>query len=76
MDLSDNHVFICLLFEQTTDRELQDYLLKNGQTAIHYPIPCTNKSIATIPCCLSLLIQKMHDEVLSIPLNPVYQGRS
>jgi dTDP-4-amino-4,6-dideoxygalactose transaminase len=49
-DLSDNHVFHLFVIRTNNRQELQDYLLKNGvQTAIHYPIPRTNKSIATIP---------------------------
>jgi dTDP-4-amino-4,6-dideoxygalactose transaminase len=63
--------FICLL-SANNRQELQDYLLKNGvQTAIHYP-PATQTKALQQYHELSFL---MHDEVLSIPLNPVLSGK-
>jgi dTDP-4-amino-4,6-dideoxygalactose transaminase len=75
-DLSDNHVFHLFVIRTNNRQELQDYLLKNGvQTAIHYPIPPHKQKALQQYHELSFPItEKMHDEVLSIPLNPILSG--
>jgi dTDP-4-amino-4,6-dideoxygalactose transaminase len=71
--LSDNHVFHLFVIRTKNRQELQDYLLKNGvQTVIHYPIPPHKQKALQQYHELSFPItEKIHDEVLSIPLNPV-----
>jgi dTDP-4-amino-4,6-dideoxygalactose transaminase len=66
--------FVC--YSTNNRQELQDYLLKNGvQTAIHYPIPPHKQKALQQYHELSFPItKKMHDEVLSIPLNPILSG--
>jgi dTDP-4-amino-4,6-dideoxygalactose transaminase len=69
MDLSDNHVFH--LFVRTNNRqELQDYLLKNGANCNSLSNSATQTKALQQYHELSFPItEKMHDEVLSIPLN-------
>ncbi|MFB0911094.1 MAG: DegT/DnrJ/EryC1/StrS family aminotransferase, partial [Flavobacterium sp.] len=71
--LSDTHVFHLFVIRTKNRQELQDYLLKNGvQTVIHYPIPPHKQKALQQYHELSFPItEKIHDEVLSIPLNPV-----
>ena len=76
-DLSDNHVFHLFVIRTENREELQQYLLKNGiQTMIHYPIP-PHKQKAFPPETsgwnhLSFPItEKIHREVLSLPINQV-----
>ena len=75
-DLSDNHVFHLFVIRTNNRQELQDYLLKNGvQTAIHYPIPPhKQKALQQYHELTFPITEKMHDEVLTIPLDPVLSG--
>ncbi len=64
------HVFVI----RVTDREkLQSYLLENGiQTLIHYPIPLYKQECYKELAHISLPItEKIHNEVLSLPISPV-----
>ena len=70
-DLSQNHVFHLFVIRTSNRLELQNYLKENGiETMIHYPIPphkqkaLTNWNLSSFP-----ITEKIHDEVLSIPLN-------
>jgi dTDP-4-amino-4,6-dideoxygalactose transaminase len=76
-DLSDNHVFHLFVIRTVNRDELQQYLLENGiQTVIHYPIP-PHKQKAFSPETsgwnrLSFPItEKIHNEILSLPISPV-----
>lgn len=64
------HLFVV----RTKDRsKLQDFLIKNGiQTLIHYPIPPHKQKAYSEFNNLKLPItEKIHDEVLSLPISPV-----
>lgn len=72
-DFSNNHVFH-LFVVRTSDREaLQAYLSQNNiQTVIHYPIPPHQQKALLEWNNLSLPVtEKIHQEVLSLPINPV-----
>ena len=64
------HLFVI----RTTERErLQNYLTENGvQTLIHYPIPPHQQEAYKEWNDLSFPItEKIHEEVLSLPISPV-----
>ena len=72
-----NHVFHLFVIRTQNRLDLQDYLDRNGvQTVIHYPVP-PHKQKALSPETsgwnhLSFPItEKIHDEVLSLPISPV-----
>ncbi|MEO5777431.1 MAG: DegT/DnrJ/EryC1/StrS family aminotransferase [Flavobacterium sp.] len=72
-DLSDNHVFH-LFVVRTADREaLQAYLKQNNiETVIHYPIPPhKQKAFANWNSLSFPITEKIHKEVLSLPMSPV-----
>lgn len=56
--------------------DLQNYLLENGvQTLIHYPIPPHKQRAYKYYNQLSFPItEKIHDEVLSIPISPILEN--
>ena len=70
-DLSNNHVFHLFVIRTSNRNHLQDYLKENGiETMIHYPIPPHKQKALYNWNDLSFPItEKIHDEVLSIPLN-------
>jgi dTDP-4-amino-4,6-dideoxygalactose transaminase len=72
-DLSNNHVFHLFVIRTQNRLDLQDYLDRNGvQTVIHYPVPPHNQKALSDWNHLSFPItQKIHDEVLSLPISPV-----
>jgi dTDP-4-amino-4,6-dideoxygalactose transaminase len=72
-DLSNNHVFHLFVIRTQNRLDLQEYLQENGiQTVIHYPIPPHNQKALSLWNHLSFPIsQKIHDEVLSLPISPV-----
>jgi dTDP-4-amino-4,6-dideoxygalactose transaminase len=72
-DLSNNHVFHLFVIRTQNRDDLQNYLHENGiQTVIHYPIPPHNQKALSLWNHLSFPItQKIHDEVLSLPISPV-----
>lgn len=72
-DFSNNHVFHLFVIRTQNRTELQEYLYQNGiQAVIHYPIPPHNQKALSLWNHLSFPItQKIHDEVLSLPISPV-----
>jgi dTDP-4-amino-4,6-dideoxygalactose transaminase len=70
---SDNHVFHLFVIRTDNRGELQQYLLDNGiQTMIHYPIPPHKQKALKDWNNLSFPItEKIHSEVLSLPMSPV-----
>jgi dTDP-4-amino-4,6-dideoxygalactose transaminase len=71
-DFSDNHVFHLFVIQCVNRIEIQNYLLKNGvATMIHYPIPPHKQKAFESWNQLSFPItEKIHNEVLSLPLHP------
>lgn len=76
-DFSKNHVFHLFVIRTENREHLQEYLTQNNiQTVIHYPIP-PHKQKAFYPETsewnnLSFPItEKIHKEVLSLPISPV-----
>lgn len=72
-DFSDNHVFHLFVIRIENRDELQQYLLENGiQTVIHYPVPPHKQKAFSNWNHLSFPItEKIHSEVLSLPMSPV-----
>ena len=72
-DNSKNHVFHIFVIRTKNRAELQDYLLKNNiQTLIHYPIPPhKQKALSFLKLPSFPITEKIHDEILSLPLSPV-----
>jgi dTDP-4-amino-4,6-dideoxygalactose transaminase len=72
-DLSNNHVFHLFVIRTQNRTDMQNYLYENGiQTVIHYPVPPHNQKALSLWNHLSFPItQKIHDEVLSLPISPV-----
>ena len=72
-DLSDNHVFHLFVIRTENREELQQYLLKNGiQSMIHYPIPPhKQKAFSNWNNLTFSVTEKIHDEVLSLPMSPI-----
>jgi dTDP-4-amino-4,6-dideoxygalactose transaminase len=70
-DLSQNHVFHLFVIRTSNRLELQNFLKeKRIETMIHYPIPPHKQKALSNWNNLSFPItEKIHDEVLSIPLN-------
>ena len=71
--LSNNHVFHLFVIRSENRTDLQDFLLKNGiQTVIHYPIASHQQKALSNWNHLSFPItERIHDEVLSLPMSPV-----
>ncbi|WP_298302532.1 DegT/DnrJ/EryC1/StrS family aminotransferase [Flavobacterium sp.] len=72
-DFSNNHVFHLFVVRTENRQNLQDYLLENGiETVIHYPIPPHKQKAFPEWNNLSFPItEKIHDEVLSLPISPI-----
>jgi len=72
-DFSNNHVFHLIVIRTENRKKLQDYLLKNGvETIIHYPIPPHKQKAFKEWNTLSFPItEKIHNEVLSLPISPI-----
>ena len=70
-DGSTNHVFHLFVIRTEKRTELQDYLKENGiETMIHYPIPPhKQKALSNWESLSFPITEKIHNEVLSIPLN-------
>ena len=68
-----SHVFHLFVIRTKNRDELQQYLLENGiQTMIHYPIPPHKQKAFLAWNNLSFPItEKIHNEVLSLPISPV-----
>jgi dTDP-4-amino-4,6-dideoxygalactose transaminase len=72
-DNSENHVFHLFIIQTKNRMELQNYLIENGiQTQIHYPIPPhKQKALQHLQHLSFPITEKIHDEVLSLPISPV-----
>lgn len=72
-DFSKNHVFHLFVIRTQNRDDLQNYLLENGiQSVIHYPIPPHKQKALKAWNNLSFPItEKIHNEVLSLPISPV-----
>ncbi|WP_264551761.1 DegT/DnrJ/EryC1/StrS family aminotransferase [Flavobacterium sp. N2038] len=72
-DLSHNHVFHLFVIRTENRDDLQDYLARNTiQTVIHYPVPPHKQKAFGEWNNLSFPItEKIHNEVLSLPMSPV-----
>jgi dTDP-4-amino-4,6-dideoxygalactose transaminase len=72
-DFSENHVFHLFVIRTQNREELQEYLTQNNiQTVIHYPIPPHKQKAFSEWNNLSFPItEKIHNEVLSLPISPV-----
>lgn len=71
-DLSQIHVFHLFVIRTSNRMDLQNYLKESGiETMIHYPIPPHKQKALSNWNNLSFPItEKIHEEVLSIPMNP------
>lgn len=76
-DFSENHVFHLFVIRTKNREKLQEYLMQNNiQTVIHYPIPPHKQKAFSSRTFewnnLSFPItEKIHEEVLSLPISPV-----
>lgn len=76
-DESDNHVFHLFVIRTEKRNQLQNYLKENGiETMIHYPIPPHKQKALTSKSSISKnlsfpITEKIHNEVLSLPLNGI-----
>jgi len=72
-DFSNNHVFHLFVVRAENREKLQEYLAQNNiQTVIHYPIPPHQQKAFSQWNNLSFPItEKIHNEVLSLPMSPV-----
>jgi len=72
-DFSENHVFHLFVIRTKNRNELQQFLLENGiQTMIHYPIPPhKQKAFSNWNHLWLPITEKIHNEVLSLPMSPV-----
>lgn len=72
-DHSENHIFHLFVIRTKNRNELQHYLAENGiQTQIHYPIPPhKQKALSKFHQLSFPITEKIHDEVLSLPISPV-----
>lgn len=72
---SNEHVWHLFVIRTPKRDQLQKYLLENGiQTLIHYPIPPHKQKAYSYYNHLSFPItEKIHEEVLSLPISPVME---
>jgi dTDP-4-amino-4,6-dideoxygalactose transaminase len=72
-DYSSNHVFHLFVIRTENRADLQEFLLENGiQAMIHYPVPPHKQKAMSEWNNLSFPItEKVHNEVLSLPISPV-----
>ena len=72
-DFSNNHVFHLFVIRTQNRKNLQQYLLENNiETLIHYPVaPHQQKAFSAWNKHSFPITEKMHDEVLSLPISPV-----
>ena len=72
-DFSANHVFHLFVVRCDNRDKLQDYLKQNGiETMIHYPIaPHQQKALENWKHLSFPITEKIHNEVLSLPISPV-----
>ncbi|MGL2994062.1 DegT/DnrJ/EryC1/StrS family aminotransferase [Flavobacterium sp. TSSA_36] len=74
-DFSKNHVFHLFVIRTSRRAELKVYLQQHGiETAIHYPIPPhKQKALENMNALSFPITEKMHEEILSIPLHPALE---
>ncbi|TGD58158.1 DegT/DnrJ/EryC1/StrS family aminotransferase [Flavobacterium humi] len=72
-DFSANHVFHLFVIRTQNRNDLQKYLSENGiQTMIHYPVaPHKQKALQQWKDLSFPITEKIHNEVLSLPISPV-----
>lgn len=72
-DFSNNHVFHLFVVRTKNREHLQEYLAQNNiQTLIHYPIPPhKQKAFSQLNDLCFPITEKIHNEVLSLPISPV-----
>ena len=72
-DNFDKHIFHLFVIRTENRDDLQEYLLKNGiETIIHYPIPPhKQKALPNFNHLSFPITEKIHQEVLSLPINSV-----
>jgi dTDP-4-amino-4,6-dideoxygalactose transaminase len=72
-DKSNNHVFHLFVIRTENRDHFQTYLKENGiETLIHYPIPPHQQKALRDWNSLSFpMTEKIHKEVLSIPISPI-----
>ncbi len=72
-DFSGNHVFHLFVVRTENRNHLQQYLLENGiQTLIHYPVaPHKQKALSEFNTLFLPITEKIHAEILSLPISPV-----
>ncbi|WP_395046812.1 DegT/DnrJ/EryC1/StrS family aminotransferase [Flavobacterium sp.] len=72
-DNTFNHVFHLFVVRTQNREKLQQYLLENGvETLIHYPIaPHKQNALSSYNNLSFPITEKMHEEVLSLPISPV-----
>ena len=72
-DFSNNHVFHLFVIRIENREKLQEYMKENEiETMIHYPIPPHKQKAFSDWNNLSFPVtEKIHDEVLSIPISPI-----
>ncbi|MCG3864087.1 MULTISPECIES: DegT/DnrJ/EryC1/StrS family aminotransferase [unclassified Photobacterium] len=75
-DEDENHVFHLFVIRVKDREAFQEYLNKNNiQTVIHYPIPPHKQKAYNEWSYLNLPItQKLHKEVLSLPIDPTIEN--
>jgi dTDP-4-amino-4,6-dideoxygalactose transaminase len=67
-------MFFCLLFEQTTDRITRLFTEKRSANCNSLSNSAQTKALQQYHELSFPITEKMHDEVLSIPLNPILSG--
>lgn len=75
-DFSNNHVFHLFVIRTENRNKLQEYLAQNEiETVIHYPVPPhRQKAFSAQKTWNNLsfpITEKIHNEVLSLPISPV-----
>lgn len=72
-DGTNNHVFHLFVIRTENRQALQDYLKQNNiETLIHYPVPPhQQKALSQWNTLTFPITEKIHQEVLSLPLSPV-----
>ncbi|MEL1255304.1 DegT/DnrJ/EryC1/StrS family aminotransferase [Flavobacterium sp. DGU38] len=72
-DFSNNHVFHLFVIRTENRDQLQQYLLENRiQTVIHYPVaPHKQKAFSNRNNLSYPITEKIHNEILSLPISPV-----
>jgi len=72
-DFTENHVFHLFVIRTQNRNNLQQFLLDNGiQTMIHYPIPPhKQKAFSNWNNLPFPITEKIHNEILSLPISPV-----